>query len=445
MPRKSSRSAAPAFRTTDLIAQKRDGLPLSAAGIRWLVAAFVRGEVADYQMSAFAMAVVLRGMNQAETLALTLAMCDSGVRMPKGKGPRPRLDKHSTGGVGDKISLCLAPLVAACGARVPMISGRGLGHTGGTLDKLEAIPGFQVELPLARFSRQVDEVGLAFAGQTSEIAPADRKLYALRDVTATVDSIPLITASILSKKLAANLDALVMDIKVGRGAFMQTLERARELGRSIVRVGRAAGLPVSVRFTAMDAPLGRAVGNALETREAFEVLAGGGPEDVIECSMALGAQMLRRGGLAGSEAAARRMLVAALQSRRALALMQAVVRSQGGDPRVVSEPDRLPRAPCRVVIRAPRSGWVRALDALVVGRACIALGAGRARSDEPIDPRVGVILRCKPGERVRASDPLAEVHATDQAAARRAIASIAPAYTIGARRPTPPLLLGSLS
>jgi pyrimidine-nucleoside phosphorylase len=432
------------YRAADLIARKRDGSPLTAAELRWLIAGFVRGEVADYQMSAFAMAVVLRGMTPEETLALTLAMRDSGerVRIPRRGGPR--LDKHSTGGVGDKVSLCLAPLIAACGARVPMISGRGLGHTGGTLDKLESIPGFRVNLPLARFAREVGRVGLAFMGQTREIAPADRKLYALRDVTATVESVPLITASILSKKLATNLDALVMDIKVGSGAFMHSLEAAEELARSLIRVGHAAGLPVSVLFTAMDAPLGRAVGNALEVREALEVLHGRGPEDLVECTFALGAEMLRRGGLARSESEARRALAIALRSGRSASMMERVVRAQGGDARVVREPDRLPTAPSRVLVHAERAGVVRELAALEVGRACLALGAGRARAEDAIDPRVGAVILKKPGERVRKGEVLAEVHAADRASGRRAARAIAAAYRVGTARAPAPLILGLL-
>jgi pyrimidine-nucleoside phosphorylase len=438
----SQRPRQSPLRAVDLIARKRDGLALSAAELRWLTDGFVSGEVPDYQMSAFAMAVVLRGMSPAETVALTLAMRDSGAHVRVAKRGRPRLDKHSTGGVGDKVSLCLAPLVAACGGRVPMISGRGLGHTGGTLDKLEAIPGFRVRLPLARFARQVERLGLAFMGQTREIAPADKRLYALRDVTATVDSVPLITASILSKKLATDLDALVMDIKVGVGAFMRSLDAAQELADSLIRVGRAAGLPVSVLFTAMDAPLGRAVGNALETREAFEVLLGQGPADLVECTLALAAEMLRRGKLARDERAARRMLASAIESGRALRVMEAVVRAQGGDPRVVCEPDRLPQAPRRIPVRAPRAGWVRALDALAVGRACVALGAGRARAEDSIDPRVGVLIQKKPGERVRARELLAEVHAVDAAAGSSAARAIADAYRIGAAVRPAPLVLG---
>jgi pyrimidine-nucleoside phosphorylase len=430
------------FRTADLIARKRDGLPLTAAELRWLIAGFVHGDVADYQMTAFAMAVVLRGMTLAETLALTLAMRDSGERVRVAKRGRPRLDKHSTGGVGDKVSLCLAPLIAACGGRVPMISGRGLGHTGGTLDKLEAIPGFRVSLPLRRFADQVARIGVAFAGQTREIAPADRRLYALRDVTATVDSVPLITASILSKKLATDLDALVMDIKVGRGAFMKSLAAAETLASSLIRVGRAAGLPVSVLFTAMDAPLGRAVGNALEAREAFEVLLGQGPSDLIECTLALGAEMLRRGGIARTESAARRLLADALRSHRALGVMQSVVRAQGGDPRVVSEPDRLPQAPKRIAVHADRTGTVRDIDALEVARTCLALGAGRERAEDAIDPRVGVVLQRKPGERVRKGELIAEVHAADADAGRRAARSITATYEIGTGRKLDSLVLG---
>jgi pyrimidine-nucleoside phosphorylase len=431
----------PAFRATDLIARKRDGGALSEAELRWLVNGFTAGVVADYQMSAFAMAVLLRGMTPAETLALTLAMRDSGRRVRIARRGAPRVDKHSTGGVGDKISLCLAPLVVACGARVPMISGRGLGHTGGTLDKLEAIPGFRVNLPPARFIQQVQRLGLAFMGQTRDIAPADRKLYALRDVTATVDSIPLITASILSKKLATDLDALVMDIKVGRGAFMHTLASAHALADSLVRVGRAAGLPVSALFTAMDAPLGYAVGNALETREAFEVLAGQGPPDVLECTLALGTQMLCRGGIARSERAARRALETALRSGQALAVMERVVRAQGGDPRVVSEPDRLPSAAHRLPLKAARTGHVRSLDALAVGHASVALGAGRARAEDTIDPRVGIMLHKKSGDRVRAGETLAEIHTMDLAKGREARRAIGAAYRLGAKPTLAPLIL----
>jgi pyrimidine-nucleoside phosphorylase len=430
------------FRAADVIARKRDGEALSADAIQWLVRGFTEGTVADYQMSAFAMAVAIRGMSAAETLDLTLAMRDSGEHIAIARRGMPRVDKHSTGGVGDKVSLCLAPLVAACGARVPMISGRGLGHTGGTLDKLEAIPGFRVDLTPAKFARQVERVGVAFMGQTREIAPADRKLYALRDVTATVDSIPLITASILSKKLATDLDVLVMDIKVGGGAFMRTLERARSLADSILRVGRAAGLGVSALFTRMDAPLGFAIGNALETAEAFEVLRGEGPEDVLECTLALGAEMLQRVGLARSEANARRTLTAVIESKRALQIMERVVRGQGGDPRVVAEPDRLPNAPRRMPLKAARSGAVRALDALAVGQACVALGAGRARAEDVIDPSVGVVLRKKPGDRVREGDVLAEIHAADLASGRRAARAIEAAYQFGATARKPELILG---
>jgi pyrimidine-nucleoside phosphorylase len=418
-----------------LIAHKRDGKPLDGDAIRWMVRGFVQGQVADYQMSAFAMAVFLRGMTSQETAALTLAMRDSGrsanLKSAKGK----KVDKHSTGGVGDKVSICLAPLVAACGVRVPMISGRGLGHTGGTLDKLEAIPGFQVDLPLRSFERLVAEHGFAMIGQTEDLAPADRRLYALRDVTATVESIPLITASILSKKLAEDLDALILDVKVGRGAFMKNLPEARALARSIVDVGAAAGLPTTAVLTRMDSPLGAAVGNALETAEAFELLQGRGPEDLRECTLALGAEMLLAAGVARSLGAARRRLEAAILSGAGLARMESLVRAQHGDPRVVREPDRLPRAKIMAAVTAPEDGYVRELDALQVAELALRLGAGRTRAESSIDPSVGIVLKKKPGDSVRRAEPLAELHMRERAelpAARRALLA---AYTFGTTKP----------
>ncbi len=422
------------FTALSLIAQKRDGGELAVEAIRWLVPAYVSGEVTDYQMAAFAMAVVLRGMTPRETAALTLAMRDSGKLARLGKRGGPKVDKHSTGGVGDKVSICLAPLMAACGLRVPMISGRGLGHTGGTLDKLEAIPGFRVNLPLARFSRLVNTHGFSLIGQTADLAPADRKLYALRDVTGTVESIPLITASILSKKLAEDLDALVLDVKVGRGAFMKTLDDARALARSIVRVGTLAGVPTSAVLTRMDVPLGRTVGNALETAEAFEVLAGGGPDDLVECTLVLGAEMLRAGGVVKSDAAAQGLMRDAIASGRAAAKMEALVKAQGGDARVVREPDRLPRAPQRASVQAARSGFVQDLDALAVAQVALRLGAGRTRADQAIDPRVGVVLVKKPGERVERGETLAEIHAADSRSGRREAAALLAAFRVGAHK-----------
>jgi pyrimidine-nucleoside phosphorylase len=352
-------SAHGAVHAPTLIAKKRDGGALSKHEIEALVSGFVSGQVADYQMSAFAMAVCLRGMTAEETAALTLAMAQSGTRARLRPSPKPTVDKHSTGGVGDKVSICLAPMIAAAGAQVPMISGRGLGHTGGTLDKLEAIPGFRVDLPLRRFERLVREHGFALIGQTKDLAPADRKLYALRDVTGTVESIPLITASILSKKLCEDLDALVLDVKVGRGAFMKSLADARALAASIVSVGSAAGLAVTAVLTRMDAPLGRAIGNALETREALELLHGRAPDDLLQCTLALGQEMLLACKLAKTPGAAERRLLGTLKDGRALRAMRGLVRAQGGDPRVVDEPDRLPRAPRSVVVRAKRAGYLR--------------------------------------------------------------------------------------
>ncbi|HJK98423.1 MAG TPA: thymidine phosphorylase, partial [Polyangiaceae bacterium LLY-WYZ-14_1] len=314
----------------ELIARKRDGGALGDDEIAALIDGFTGGRVADYQMSAWAMAVLFQGMTPKETAALTQAMRDSGRRARLPKKGRRAVDKHSTGGVGDKVSLCLAPLVAAAGVLVPMISGRGLGHTGGTLDKLEAVPGFRVDLSLDAFQRQVGKLGCALIGQTDDLAPADRRLYALRDVTGTVESVPLITASILSKKLAEDLDGLVLDVKVGRGAFMATEAAADELARSLRRVGREAGLRVTTVTSSMDAPLGRAVGNALETREAFEVLQGGGPDDLRELTLVLAAEMLRLAGVDGSPAAARRRLEGLLRDGVAARKMREVVAAQGG-------------------------------------------------------------------------------------------------------------------
>jgi pyrimidine-nucleoside phosphorylase len=425
-----------------LLAKKRDGGALTPEEIGWLIRGFVHRDVADYQMSAFAMAVLLRGMNATETAALTLAMRDSGKRARLRGSGGPKVDKHSTGGVGDKVSLCLAPLAAACGLRVPMMCGRGLGHTGGTVDKLAAIPGFHSDLSLARFEGVVRRHGAAMIGQTSELAPADRKLYALRDVTATVESIPLITASILSKKLCEDLDALVLDVKVGRGAFMHTERDARALARSIVRVGRATGLRTTAVLTRMDSPLGRSVGNALEVAEAFEVLHGGGPEDLIECTLVLGREMLLAGGIDRSAAAAERRLRAAIQSRAAAAKMEDLIAAQHGDPRVVREPDRLPRARHVLRVTAPKAGYVQQVDALRVGQLCVALGAGRTRVDQSVNPATGVVLRKKPGDAVRRGEVLADLHLHHRAGAGANERALLDAYVIGPRRySVPPLVI----
>ncbi len=430
----------------ELIVRKRDGGRLTAAEIGGLIEAFVAGRVTDYQMSAWLMAALLRGLDDAETAALTDAMLRSGKILRLASVRRPKIDKHSTGGVGDKISLCLAPLVAACGVAVPMISGRGLGHTGGTLDKLEAIPGYDTRLDARRFERVVREVGASIIGQTAELAPADRRIYALRDVTGTVESIPLIVASILSKKLAAGLDGLVLDVKVGRGAFMPDLPSARALARALVRVGRAAGKDVVALLTDMSAPIGRTVGNALEAREAIEVLRGEGPPDTVALTLALGAEMLLLGRVEARRGAARRRLERALASGAGLERLARMIAAQGGDPRVVDEPGRLPRAPARVPVLAPASGVVTAIDPRRIAEVALALGAGRTRADQAVDPRVGVELAVARGGRVERGQPLAFLHVARRAAPGAEVARVAAAFTLGARAAAaPPLWLGRVT
>jgi pyrimidine-nucleoside phosphorylase len=425
-----------------LIAKKRDGGRLADPEIRSLIDGFVQGRVADYQMSALAMAIVLKGMEPEEITALTLAMRDSGRVVDTSSIPAPKVDKHSTGGVGDKVSLCLAPLVASCGVAVPMVSGRGLGHTGGTLDKLEAIPGFSVSMETDRFVAQVREIGCALIGQTADIAPADKRLYALRDVTATVESIPLITASILSKKLAEGIDALVLDVKVGRGAFMKSLADARALASSLVRVGRLAGKKVTAILTAMDAPLGRAIGNGLETAEAFEILHGRGPADLKEITLVLGAEMLRLAGKAKTDAAARGQLEDAIKDGRGAAAMRAIVKAQGGDPRTVDEPSRLAQAPRVVDVPAPKRGWVTGIDPLELGLAVIAMGGGRTRADQTIDPSVGIVVKAPLGEKVEKGAPVAEMHLSETADENVLRARVQSAWTIGGTKPkAKPLVL----
>ncbi len=391
----------------ELIAKKRNGGQHSEAEVERIIGAFMAGELADYQLSAWLMAVFFRGMTPAETVALTRAMLHSGDVLDLSSVPGSKVDKHSTGGVGDKVSICLAPLVAACGVKVPMVSGRGLGHTGGTLDKLEAIPGFSVNLDTERFATIVREVGTSMIGQTARIAPADKRIYALRDVTATVESIPLIVASILSKKLAEGIDGLVLDVKVGRGAFMKSLEDARALAQALVSVGTRAGKRVVAVLTRMDDPLGLCIGNANETREAIEVLHGRGPSDLVECTYALADEMLVVGGAAADTGAARAQVERAVASGAALAVMEKLVAAQGGDPRVVAEPTLLAMAPEKVEVRADRSGVVTGIDALELGLAAVAMGAGRTRADQAVDHGVGIDLVRKPGDRVAAGDVLA--------------------------------------
>jgi pyrimidine-nucleoside phosphorylase len=432
------------MRVVDLLRLVRDGDSVPEDALRVFVQGISQGTVPDYQATAFLMAVFHRGLNDASTAALTLAMRDSGQRIDLSDVPGIKVDKHSTGGVGDKISVPLAPWVAACGVPVPMVSGRGLGHTGGTLDKLESIPGFRVDLDLPRFRRTVRELGLCLIGQTADLAPADKKLYALRDVTATVESIPLITASILAKKLAEGIDALVLDVKVGRGAFMKDLDSARRLAQSLVRVGTAAGVAVRALLTRMDAPLGRTIGNALEVRESIDILHGRGPEDTTELTLALGAEMLVLGRVAVDAAEARQKLLAVRDSGAAAAKLEAIIAAQDGDPRVVAHPERLPQASHRTVVRAERSGTILEMDAFELGMTAMRLGAGRSRAEDRVDPAVGIELCETVGATVAAGTPLALVHHNAPLAAEVA-AAVRQAIRIGEGQPAArPLVLETL-
>ena len=419
----------------ELITRKRDGGRHSASEIVALVDGFMQGQIADYQMSAWLMAAYLRGLDEREMVTLTQAMLGSGDVLTLAKVQRPKVDKHSTGGVGDKISICLAPAVAACGVAVPMVSGRGLGHTGGTLDKLEAIPGYDVRLGARDFERVVARVGCSMIGQTERIAPADRRIYALRDVTGTVECVPLIVASILSKKLAAGLDSMVFDVKVGRGAFMKDLDAARVLARGLVRVARRAGKRTVALLTDMSCPIGRAIGNANETREAIEVLQGAGPSDTRELTLALGAEMLMLGGVARSPAAARRQLERVLQDGSALHVFRRMVEAHGGDPAVVDEPGRLPVASHRVDVVASRGGTVTKIDALELGLAAVEMGAGRTRADQEVDHGVGIELAVRPGARVTRGDLLAWLRVNDAGSASRLARRVRNAFELGSRSP----------
>jgi len=399
------------MRAVDLIRKKRDGGEFSTDEIGFLVAGLTDGTVPTYQWSALAMAILWRGMTATETAGLVEAMLHSGTVLDLSDIPGPKVDKHSTGGVGDKTSLILAPVAAACGVTVPMVSGRGLGHTGGTLDKLESIPGFRIDLDLAAYRRVARECGLVLIGQTAEIAPADRVLYALRDATATVESIPLITASILSKKLAEGIDALVLDVKCGDGAFMSRIEDARALATSMTTIGRALGKPVQALLTNMDVPLGRTVGNALEIREAIACLRGHGPDDLMEVSLELAAEMLLLGGVAETRDEALERCRKAIADGSALDRFRRMVTAQGGEARVCDDPESvLPRAACIEVIRIDRAGYLSRLAAWSVGQASMLLGAGRATAEASIDPAAGIVLHKTVGDAVAAGDVLAELH-----------------------------------
>jgi pyrimidine-nucleoside phosphorylase len=433
---------APPLAVPALIAKKRDGGALTDVEIRAVIGGAVTGAVPEYQIAALLMAIVWRGLDARELVTWTQAMIASGDRLCLDAIPGRKVDKHSTGGVGDKISLCLAPLVAACGVPVPMMSGRGLGHTGGTLDKLEAIPGFQTALAPAQFRRVLARAGLVLAGQSARLVPADRLLYALRDATATVESIPLIASSILSKKVAEGADALVMDVKVGRGAFLPSRARALSLARTLVTLGRRLGLEVRALLTSMDEPLGLEIGNANELAEAIAVLRGEGPADVRALTLRLGSEMLLLGRVAKTRAEATGRLQRALARGEGLERLALCVRLHGGDARVVDDPGRLPRAPHDHIVRAPRAGAVTVVDAGALGRAATLLGAGRQRKEDRVDARVGLTLHVKQGARVASGDPLCTVRYADEARLGAALPQVAGAFQLGARPPVAlPLVL----
>ncbi|MEW5851412.1 MAG: thymidine phosphorylase [Myxococcota bacterium] len=401
------------MRAYDVIKLKRDGGVLSEAQIRWFMDAYTRGEVAPEQMSALAMAIFFNGLSAPELGAWTDAMLRSGVVLDLGEVPGIKVDKHSTGGVGDKISLPLAPAVAAWGVPVPMVSGRGLGHTGGTLDKLQSIPGFKVDVTVEHYRRQVHDVGCCLMGQTRELAPADKKLYALRDVTATVDCIPLIASSIMSKKMAEGIDALVLDVKFGSGAFMKERKDALVLASTMRSIGEQLGKKVTAYLTNMEEPLGYTVGNALEVVESLEVLRGGGPPDVVALTVALGAEMLWLGGKARDLAEGALRMRQVLSNGAALEKFRQITRAQHGDVRALDDPSLLPTAPHRHTLTSWADGFIGAMDAEAVGLAAMDLGAGRARAEDNVDPAVGLVLRRKVGEAVKAGDALVEIHHRD--------------------------------
>jgi len=422
-------------RAVDVIQRKRDGLELTREDITFFVRGYALGQIPDYQASAFTMAVFFRGMTAAETVALTEAMMRTGEVLDFSDLPGAKVDKHSTGGVGDKTSLILAPLAAACGIYVPMISGRGLGHTGGTLDKLESIPGFRVRLSLAEFRDVLRRAKLGLIGQTPEVAPADRKLYALRDVTATVESRPLISASIMSKKMAEGIDALVLDVKTGDGAFMKSFEDAKALAQTMVEIGRGMGKKVAALITDMDQPLGHAVGNALEVAECVETLKGRGPNDLESLSLELCAWMLHLGGLTPHLEAARARARDALATGAGLRKLKEVVELQGGDPRAVDDPALLPRAREALPLRAERDGRVTSIACGAVGHAAMLLGAGRETVESAIDPAVGLVLHKKVGELVIQGEPLLTLHVNDRTHLEEVTTILKDAIRVGPEAP----------
>ena len=423
-----------------LIEHKRDGHALEASQWSELIAEYTADRVPDYQMAALLMAVVWRGLTTEELAALTDAMLASGDRLRFDGYALPRVDKHSTGGVGDKVSLLLAPMVACCGVAVPMMSGRGLGHTGGTLDKLESIPGFRTGLSLREARAQIDRLGCVMLGQTPEIAPADKRLYALRDVTATVESIPLISASIMSKKLAEGLNGLVLDVKTGSGAFLPDPARAIELAQTMIALGEVRGCPTVALLTAMDRPLGRACGNELEMEESIEGLRGDGPDDLMEVTYALGAEMLVLVGAAPDLGAARRRLEDAVSSGEAIRKFARMVEAQGGNPAVVDDPGLLPQAQAVEVYRAQSTGVVAAVEPRRIGRAITSLGGGRRTVDDTVDPSVGFVITVKPGDQVKAGEPIASIFAKDAAGIATGEAALREAIVIGTAGKLTPLI-----
>ncbi len=434
------------MRAVDLIQRKRDGAELSPEEIDFLVRGYAAGDVPDYQAAAFAMAVYFRGMGPAEIVALTESMMRTGEVLDLSELPGPKVDKHSTGGVGDKTSLILAPLAASCGVYVPMISGRGLGHTGGTLDKLESIPGFRVRLSLAELRSVLRQCGLGLIGQTPEIAPADRKLYALRDVTATVESLPLISASIMSKKMAEGIDALVLDVKCGDGAFLPAREQARFLAETMIGIGRRMGKRVAALITDMEQPLGRAVGNALEVVESIETLKGRGPKDVESLSAELAAWMVYLGGAAASLETARNRVREALVSGAGLERLRRAIELQGGDARVCDDLSILPQARETRVVRSERDGRVARLGARAIGHAAMLLGAGRETVTSTIDPAVGFVFHKKVGDPVAVGEPIVTVHLGPDSRTDEALARLSEAVVVASEAPIRgPLVLDVLA
>lgn len=424
-----------------VIEAKRDGRRLLDTEIHTFVRDFHRGGVTDYQMAAFLMACYLRGLDRTETAALTTAMLESGDRLELSHLGRPRIDKHSTGGVGDKVSLILAPVVAVLGVAVPMMSGRGLGHTGGTLDKLASIPGFRTNLSLTEAGAQLERLSCVLIGQTGEIAPVDRRTYALRSATGTVESIPLIASSIMSKKLAEGLSGLVLDVKRGSGSFIPELDQGLELARTMIELGSAHGCPTVALLTAMDRPLGHACGNALEVEEAILSLRGEGPSDLMDVTYALGAEMLMLAGSVASHDEARRVMEDAISSGRAARRFQEIIEAQGGNPGVVDDPAVLPQAPAEAVWVAPRDGVVARVEPRTVGHGVTALGGNRVRMDDAVDPRVGFVITVEPGAMVRAGEPLATIYAADQAGIAAGTRALDDAIVVADEMDVPPLPL----